>query len=62
MGTYTSDNVLHKKVVWQENGRKLSVENFDGENVDKLIKIIKFINIFPVKILCQTVTEIQTSV
>jgi len=49
MGTYTiaSDNALREKVVWQANGRRLSVENFDGENVDKLIKFVKFVNIFP---------------
>jgi len=23
------------------------VENFDGENVDELIKFVKFVNIFP---------------
>jgi len=39
MGAYTNDNALGKKVVWQANGRRLSVENFDEENVDKLIKI-----------------------
>jgi len=40
MGTYNiaSDNVLCEKVVWHANGRRLSVENFDGENVDELIK------------------------
>jgi len=51
---YTIDNVLHKKVVLQANGRRLSAKNFDGENVDKLIK---FVNIFPVKILRHTVVE-----
>jgi len=35
MGAYTSDNVLHEKVVWQANGRRLSAENFDRENVDE---------------------------
>jgi len=46
MGMYTiaSGNVLHEKVVLQANGRRLSVENFDEENVDELIK---FVNIFP---------------
>jgi len=42
MGSYTiaSDNALHEKVFWHANDR-LSVENFDGENVDELIKICK---------------------
>jgi len=35
MGTYSyniaSDNALCKKVVWHANGRRLSVQNFDGE-------------------------------
>jgi len=41
MGTYTiaSENALREKMVWHANGRRLSVENFDGENVDELIKI-----------------------
>ena len=39
MGAYTSDDALRKKVVWQANGRRLSAEIFDGENVDELIKI-----------------------
>jgi len=41
LGMYNigSDNALHKKVVWYASGRRLSVENFDGENVDELIKI-----------------------
>jgi len=49
MGTYTiaCDNALCKKVVWQANSRGLLVENFDVENVDELIKFIKFVNIFP---------------
>jgi len=51
MGTYSyniaSDNALREKVVWHANGRGLSVENFDGENVDELIKIIIFVKIFP---------------
>jgi len=53
MGTYNiaSDNVLHEKVVWHANGRRLSVENFDGENVDELIKICQIRQYFPVKIL-----------
>jgi len=46
MGVYTIDNVLHKK--WSNRQTaELSVENFDGENVDELIKFIKFVNIFP---------------
>jgi len=49
MGSYTiaSDNALREKVFWHANNRRLSVENFDGENVDELIKIVKFVNIFP---------------
>jgi len=41
MGTYTiaSDYALRKIVVWHANSRRLSVENFDGENVYKLKKI-----------------------
>ena len=46
MGVYTSDNALHEKVVWQANDR-LSVENFDGENVDELIKIHQIRQYFP---------------
>ena len=46
MGAYTSDDALHEKVVWQANGR-LSVENFDGENVDELIKIRQIHQYFP---------------
>jgi len=40
MGSYTiaSDNALREKVFWHANDRRLSVENFDGENVDELIK------------------------
>jgi len=34
MGTYTSDNALHEKVAWWANGKRLSAENFDGENID----------------------------
>jgi len=52
MGAYTIDNVLHKKVVWQANGRRLSAENFDGENIVKLIKIRQY---SPIKILHHTV-------
>jgi len=39
MGEYTIDNALYEKVVWQAKGRRLSAENFDGENVNELIKI-----------------------
>jgi len=50
MGTYSySDNALREKVVWYANGRRLSVENFDGENVDKLIKIRQY---FPPSKFC----------
>jgi len=47
MGAYTSDNALHKKVVWQANNRRLLAENFDGENVDKLIKNFQIRQYFP---------------
>jgi len=46
MGSYTSNNALHEKFIWQANGR-LSVENFDKENVDKLIKICQISQYFP---------------
>jgi len=43
MGAYASDNAQCEKVVRQAaNGRRLSVENFDQENVDKLIKICQY--------------------
>jgi len=44
LGTYNtgSDNALCEKVDWCANGRKLSVEKFDRENVDKLIKICQY--------------------
>jgi len=52
MGTYSynivSDNALHEKAVSLDaNGRRLSVENFDGENVDELIKIRQIRQNFP---------------
>jgi len=47
MGAYTSNNTLHKKFIWQANGRRLSVENFDRENVDELIKIHQIHQYFP---------------
>jgi len=36
-------------VVWQANSRRLAAENFDKENVNKLIKLkfVKLVNIFP---------------
>ena len=49
MGVYTSDNALHEKVIWEANDRRLSVENFDGENVDELIKIHEY---FPPSKFC----------
>jgi len=54
MGTYTivSDNTLHEKVVWLANGRRLSVENFDGENVDELIKISQIHQYLPLSKFC----------
>ena len=51
MGAYTSDDALREKVVWQANGR-LSVENFDGENVDELIKIRQIRQYFPPSKFC----------
>jgi len=51
MGVYTSNNALREKVVWQANSRRLSVENFDRENVDELIKIRQIRQYFhPLKI------------
>ena len=44
---YTSNNALREKVFWQANGRRLSAENFDGENVDELIKIRQIRQYFP---------------
>jgi len=52
MGAYTSDNTLREKVVWQANGRRLSAENFDGENVDELIKIRQIRQYFPPSNFC----------
>jgi len=51
MGLYTiaSDNALREKVFWHTNGKRLSVENFDGENVDELIKIRQY---FPPSKFC----------
>ena len=53
MGSYTiaSDNALHEKVFWHVNGR-LSMENFDGENVDELIKIRQTRQYFPPSKFC----------
>jgi len=55
MGMYTSNNALREKVVWQANGRRLSVDNFDGKNVDKLIKIRQICQHFSIKILSHMV-------
>jgi len=57
MATYTSDNTLQEKVVWQVNDRRISMENFFEENVDELIKTCQFnLSIFsPIKFLCHTV-------
>jgi len=54
MGLYTIaiDNALHEKVFWHANGRRLSVENFDGENVDELIKICQICQYFPLSKFC----------
>jgi len=48
MGTYTSDNTVREKVIWQANSR-LSAEIFVGENVDELIKICQY---FPPSKFC----------
>jgi len=49
LGMYNigSDNALREKVVWHAKGRRLSVEKFDGEKVDKLIKICQIRQYFP---------------
>ena len=48
MGTYTiARQCLVQKVVLQANGRRLSVEKFDRENVDKLIKTSQIRQYFP---------------
>jgi len=56
MGTYNyniaSDNALCEKVVWHANSRRLSVENFDGENVDELIKICQIRQYFSPSKFC----------
>jgi len=39
-------------VVWQANGSRLSAENFDGENVDELIKIHQIRQYFPPSKFC----------
>jgi len=52
MGTYTNDNALHEKVVWQENGRRLSEKNFDGKNLDESIKIRQIHQYFPLLKFC----------
>jgi len=53
-GTYNigSDNALREKVVLYANGRRLSVENFDGKNVDELIKIHQIHQYFPPSKFC----------
>jgi len=52
IGAYTSDNALGEKVVWQANSRRLSVDNFDGENVDELIKICQIRQYFSLSKFC----------
>jgi len=52
MGAYTSNNGLCEKVVWQANGKRLSAENFDRENVDELIKIHQIHQYFPPSKIC----------
>jgi len=39
-------------VVWHANSRRLSVENFDGENVDELIKIRQIRQYFSLSKFC----------
>jgi len=56
MGAYTSDNALREKFIWQANGRRLSVKNFDRENVDELIKICQIRQYFP----CQKIVPYGT--
>jgi len=52
MGAYTIDNTLREK--W--SGRQTAeVENFDGKNVDELIKIHQIRQFSPIKIFCHTV-------
>jgi len=54
MGSYTiaSDtDALREKVFWHANDR-LSVENFDGGNVDELIKIRQIRQYFPPSKFC----------
>jgi len=42
MGMYTSDNALREEWSGRQMALILSAENFDGENVDKLIKICQY--------------------
>jgi len=58
MGVYTNDNALREKVVWEAKGRRLSEENFDGENLDELIKICQICQYFP----CQNFMPYSISV
>jgi len=48
-------------VVWQANGRRLSVENFDRENVDELIKIRQY-SFPPSKICAIRYTSMHTGI
>jgi len=52
MGAYTSDNALCKKWSGRQTALKLSVENFDGENVDGLIKVRQIHQYFPLSKFC----------
>jgi len=54
MGSYTiaSDNALREKFFWHTNDRRLSVENFDRENVDELIKICQIRQYFSPSKFC----------
>ena len=48
-----------RKMIWQANDRRLSVENFDEENVDELIKIRQIRQYFPPSKFCAIRYELQ---
>jgi len=52
MGAYMLAITPCAKVFWQSNGRRLSAENFDRENVDELIKIHQIHQYFPPSKIC----------
>ena len=49
---YNNNKALRKKVVWQAKGRRLSAENFEGENLDKSINICQVCQYFPPSKFC----------